>query len=61
MTPQSMLKSPCNANCGLALETGTCPNCLRTLDEIIEWRAMTEVQRERVLAELPGRRPASAN
>jgi uncharacterized protein len=35
---------------------GLCIGCLRTLDEIARWGAMSEAQREAVLAELPGRR-----
>jgi hypothetical protein len=34
---------------------GVCLGCKRTLDEIARWGAMTEEERERVLAELPRR------
>ena len=56
MTPESMLKSPCNGNCGLAMESGSCPNCFRTMDEIVSWRSMSEEDRAAVVAAIPARR-----
>ena len=36
-------------------KTGLCIGCARTLEEIARWAEMTDVERERVLAELPAR------
>ncbi len=32
-----------------------CLGCARTLDEIARWGTMSEAERERIMAELPGR------
>jgi len=34
---------------------GVCLGCRRTLDEIARWGAMSDQERERVMAELPNR------
>jgi predicted Fe-S protein YdhL (DUF1289 family) len=34
---------------------GLCLGCRRTLDEIARWGSMSDQERERVMAELPGR------
>jgi len=34
---------------------GLCIGCRRTLDEIARWGGMSDQERERVMAELPGR------
>jgi predicted Fe-S protein YdhL (DUF1289 family) len=36
-------------------QTGYCRGCQRTLDEIARWSAMSDAEREAVLAELPAR------
>jgi predicted Fe-S protein YdhL (DUF1289 family) len=36
-------------------ESGLCLGCGRTIAEIAGWSAMTEVERRRIMAELPGR------
>jgi hypothetical protein len=36
-------------------EHGLCLGCRRTLDEIARWGQMSEAERERITAELPGR------
>jgi len=38
-------------------ETGRCEGCLRTLDEIAAWSAMSAQEKRAVLARLPARRP----
>jgi predicted Fe-S protein YdhL (DUF1289 family) len=38
-------------------QSGLCRGCLRTLDEIARWGAMSDAEREAVMLELPGRRP----
>jgi hypothetical protein len=35
---------------------GVCLGCLRTLDEIAGWAAMTDDERERIMSELDARR-----
>lgn len=37
-------------------QRGVCMGCLRTLQEIAAWGAMSERERQRVMAELPARR-----
>ena len=32
-----------------------CSGCLRTLDEIMQWRSMAEDERQRIMAALPAR------
>jgi len=49
------VKSPCNKVCQLDPKTGLCIGCARTLEEITRWAAMTDAERERIIAELPQR------
>ena len=56
---QQPIKSPCIGVCKLeAADSGNdvCQGCHRTLDEIVQWRSMSDEQREtiinRVLANL---------
>jgi predicted Fe-S protein YdhL (DUF1289 family) len=37
-------------------DTGLCEGCLRTLDEIAGWSAMSDAGKRAVLAQLPARR-----
>jgi predicted Fe-S protein YdhL (DUF1289 family) len=37
-------------------DTGLCEGCLRTLDEIAGWSAMSGAEKRAVLAQLPARR-----
>jgi uncharacterized protein len=48
--------SPCVAVCVLEARTGWCRGCWRTLGEIAGWPAMSEAEKERVLALVAGRR-----
>ena len=41
--------SPCRNICTLDPATRICTACLRTLDEIGRWRAMSDAQRQAVL------------
>jgi uncharacterized protein len=50
------LKSPCNKICRMDAQRGVCVGCCRTLDEIGRWGAMSELEREKILGELPQRR-----
>jgi hypothetical protein len=39
-------------------ERGLCRGCLRTLEEIGAWGALSDAERERVMRQLPERRAA---
>ena len=49
------MKSPCINVCTMDPARGVCLGCKRTLDEIARWGVMSDEERERVMAELPGR------
>jgi predicted Fe-S protein YdhL (DUF1289 family) len=49
------VKTPCVKVCQMDPRRGLCLGCKRTLDEIARWGLMSDVERERVLAELPRR------
>lgn len=48
--------SPCNRVCTIDLVSGYCIGCLRTLDEISRWHAMTNAERAALVASLDARR-----
>jgi len=48
--------SPCINVCRMNPDTGLCEGCLRTLDEIAAWSAMSAEEKRAVLARLPSRR-----
>ncbi|HEX5476652.1 MAG TPA: DsbA family protein [Burkholderiales bacterium] len=50
------MKSPCNNVCSVDPHSGLCKGCQRTLEEIGGWAAMSDAERERIMAELPARR-----
>jgi iron complex transport system substrate-binding protein len=52
--------SPCNRVCTIDQASGYCIGCLRTLDEISRWHAMTNAERARLVAALPARRASEA-
>jgi len=39
-------------------QRGLCLGCARSLEEIARWSAMTDPEREKIIAELPARRAA---
>jgi predicted Fe-S protein YdhL (DUF1289 family) len=47
--------SPCINVCRMNPGTGLCEGCLRTLDEIAAWSAMSPDEKRTVLAQLPKR------
>jgi predicted Fe-S protein YdhL (DUF1289 family) len=57
------MDSPCTKVCVIDTATGVCAGCGRTLAEIAGWAAMTDVERRRIMRELPRRqarlRPAA--
>jgi uncharacterized protein len=54
------VKSPCISVCEIDAASGLCRGCLRTLDEIANWIALTDDDRRGVLAALRERRAALA-
>ena len=52
--------SPCTKVCTMDPASGLCIGCLRTLDEIACWGAMTDDERRRVLDLLDERRREAA-
>lgn len=50
-----MMESPCVKICVYEPGSGVCTGCGRTLDEIVRWSAMSDEERRRIMAELPGR------
>ena len=52
------MKTPCIRVCTMDPQRGACVGCCRTLDEIVHWSAMTDAERERIMAALPQRRQA---
>jgi uncharacterized protein len=53
--------SPCIDVCRMDARTGLCEGCLRTLDEIAAWAALTDAMKREVLANLEVRRAALAD
>ncbi|HYD56725.1 MAG TPA: DUF1289 domain-containing protein [Burkholderiales bacterium] len=50
------MKTPCIKVCVMDLQTHRCRGCYRTLEEIGRWGALSDAERERIMAELPRRR-----
>jgi predicted Fe-S protein YdhL (DUF1289 family) len=48
--------SPCINVCRMNPDTELCEGCLRTLDEIAAWSAMSADEKRAVLARIPARR-----
>ena len=49
------IETPCIKVCIVEHNSGLCLGCGRTLGEIANWTAFTDVERSRVMAELPVR------
>jgi predicted Fe-S protein YdhL (DUF1289 family) len=49
--------SPCINVCRMNPDTGLCEGCLRTLDEVAAWSAMSADEKRAVLARISARRP----
>lgn len=54
--PPRPVRTPCVQVCALDAVSGLCFGCRRTLDEIAGWARLAEVERARIMAELPARR-----
>ena len=50
------IESPCVKICVIHPAARLCTGCLRSIDEIARWSAMSPEERGRVMAELPARR-----
>ena len=62
LEPDEASSSPCVNLCKMQ-DYGAqqlCSGCLRTLDEIMQWRSMAEDERQRIMAALPSRLPTQA-
>ena len=57
------METPCINVCVIDATTGLCAGCNRSLQEIAGWSAMTDLERQRIMRELPTRqgqaRPAA--
>lgn len=49
-----MIKSPCIKIC--KLENGHCVGCFRTIDEITQWKHLTDEERDVILHEVEKRK-----
>ena len=49
------IETPCEKICILDQPSGLCRGCGRNLIEIERWSGYSDAERDRVLAELPGR------
>ena len=54
--PAAAVASPCIRVCRIEPDTGFCVGCQRTLPEIARWGAMSDAERQLVLAHLQHRR-----
>lgn len=54
--PPRAIATPCIKVCVVDGVSGLCLGCYRTLSEIGGWSALSDAEREAVMAELPGRR-----
>lgn len=48
--------SPCIGICRIEPATGLCEGCLRTLEEIADWRMLSVREKDALLLRLKGRR-----
>lgn len=53
----SAIISPCTGVCRIETGSGLCAGCGRTLSEIAAWSTLRPEERDRVMAQLPARRP----
>lgn len=49
------MQTPCVSVCIMNPVTGTCEGCRRTVAEIAAWASLSDRERARIMAELPGR------
>jgi len=53
------IASPCTKVCTIDPRSQLCRGCGRTLDEIARWMSLDDVERQHIMAELPGRLEAN--
>jgi uncharacterized protein len=53
------ISTPCTKACAVSGQTGQCIGCGRTLAEIARWGALTEPERQAIMADLPARLAAA--
>ena len=51
------IDSPCIQVCVVHPVERICTGCLRSVDEIARWSSMSDAERARIRADLPGRAP----
>jgi predicted Fe-S protein YdhL (DUF1289 family) len=56
MPPPAPIRTPCVKVCVVDPESGLCLGCFRTLPEVGGWASLSDADRDRIMAELPGRR-----
>ncbi|KAB2917066.1 MAG: DUF1289 domain-containing protein [Hyphomicrobiaceae bacterium] len=49
------METPCIKVCVIDPATRLCAGCGRSIDEIAGWRTMTDIERRRIMRELPAR------
>jgi predicted Fe-S protein YdhL (DUF1289 family) len=57
--PPRVIASPCDNISRIERATSHCQRCARTIDEIPPWTALSDADRDRIIAELPGRKARS--
>ena len=50
------MKSPCIAVCQIDKQTNMCVGCYRTMDEIMQWRTLTDDERDVIMHDIPQRK-----
>lgn len=58
--PPRSVATPCVKVCIVDGARGQCLGCWRTLSEIAGWSGLTDADRARIIAELPGREAEAA-
>ncbi|CAN7396786.1 DUF1289 domain-containing protein [Brevundimonas sp. LjRoot202] len=58
--PPRSIATPCVKVCIVDGASGLCLGCWRTLSEIGGWSGLTDAERARIMAELPGREAAGS-
>ncbi len=56
MSRNGAMESPCVAVCQINRASGVCEGCHRTLQEIATWVQFTDLQRRRIMDDLPNRK-----
>lgn len=59
--PPRAIATPCVKVCIVDGASGLCLGCWRTLSEIGGWSGLTDEERARIMAELPGREAAGSS